>query len=402
MKKLLLIVLSLAAAGVILWGVARKNAPPTVNFKRAKRITLVSTLPTNGKVEPFEWQAVRAETEGTVSRVPVREGQTVSRGAVLAEMLDPALAADIRAGEAKLAEAQAELASLESGGRPAELAVIENSLARARFELQQQQQEYNSLRRLAEKQAATRVEVQAAHDKIEQSQIEIAGLEKRRAAMVGKTDVAAARARVQAAEAALGLARERATRSMVRSPMAGQVYGLDIRPGSYLNPGDLVANVGVLDRLRVRVYVDEPELGRVAEGQPVTITWQALSGKEWSGMVLRKPTAIEALGSRQVGQVVCIIENAGRELIPGTNVDAVIRTAVVENALVVPKEVLRHDQQGEYLFVLKGDTVERRPVKTGQSSVTQIQITQGLTDGDAVAMPSDVPLQSGERVTAVI
>jgi len=58
-----------------------------------------------------------------------------------------------------------------------------------------------------------------------------------------------------------------------------------------VNVGDTAANVGRLDRLRVRVYVDEPELGRVAEGQPVTITWDALPGSSgagrWSGNRLR-------------------------------------------------------------------------------------------------------------------
>jgi multidrug efflux pump subunit AcrA (membrane-fusion protein) len=116
--------------------------------------------------------------------------------------------------------------------------------------------------------------------------------------------------------------------------------------------------------------------------------------------VEKKPTAIEALGSRQVGQVLCNIENPGRLLIPGTNVDATIRTGVVEGALTVPKEALRHDANGDYVFLLQGDTLEQRAVKTGNSSVTRIQITEGLGEGDAVAMPSDVPLKQGMKVTA--
>jgi HlyD family secretion protein len=163
-----------------------------------------------------------------------------------------------------------------------------------------------------------------------------------------------------------------------------------------------VANVGRMDRLRVRVYVDEPELGRVAEGQPVTLTWQALPGKKWLGTVQRKPTSIQALGSRQVGEVVCIIENPGRELVPGTNVDAEIRTAVVESALVIPRESLRHDTNGDYVFALKGDTVERRPVKTGTSSIALVEVTEGLAEGDAVALPSDNPMKAGDRVTAAM
>src|SRR6202035_2172275 len=103
-------------------------------------------------------------------------------------------------------------------------------------------------------------------------------------------------------------------------------------------------------------------------------------------------------GSRQVGEVVCTIENPGRDLIPGTNVDAEIRTAVAENALVIPKEALHHDAAGDYVLVLKGDTVERRPVKTGVSTVTQVQVTDGLAEGDAVALPGETLPKPGDRV----
>ena len=401
MKKLLLLLL-LVVAAVIGWGVFRKTAPPQVNFTRVKRETLVSTLSTNGKAEPFEWQAVHAETAGLVSQVAVREGQRVAKGAALAVIVDPSLEADVAAGEAKVAEARANLAALEAGGKPAELAGIENNLARARFDLQQHQKEYGALRRLAEKQAAVPLDVEAAQDKVRQSEIEIEGLENRRKSLVDRTEIAAARARLQDVEVALNLARQRARLNTLLAPIAGEIYGLAVRPGAYLNVGDAAANVGRLDRLRVRVYVDEPELGRVAEGQPVTITWDALPGKQWRGTVERKPASIQALGSRQVGEVICSIENPGRELIPGANVNAEIRTAVVEGALVVPKETLRHDAQGDYVFALNGDTIARRPVKKGASSITGVQVVEGLAEGDAVALPSDVPLKPGDRVAAAM
>ena len=294
------------------------------------------------------------------------------------------------------------LAALEAGGRPAELGEIDNSLARAQLDLRQQQREYDTLQRLVEKQAATPAEAQAAQEKMRQTRLAIEGLEKRRTLLVAKPDVTAARARLQDAEVALNLARQRAAQGVVRSPIGGVVYGLAVRPGTHLTAGDLVANVGRMDRLRVRLYGDEPELGRVAERQPVTITWQALPGRKWLGSVERKPTSIQALGSRQVGEVLCTIENPGHELIPGTNVDAEIRTAVVDDALVIPRETLRHDAGGDYVLALKGDVLERRAVKTGTSSVTLVQVTGGLEEGDAVALPSDVPVKPGDRVTAAV
>jgi len=140
----------------------------------------------------------------------------------------------------------------------------------------------------------------------------------------------------------------------------------------------------------------------VEVGQTVTITWDALPGKQWEGRVERKPTAIQALGSRQVGEVIVSIANDGRVLVPGTNVNAEIRCAVVDNALVIPKETMRHDSQGDYVYILKGDVVERRAVKKGVSSITQVQVVEGLSDGDAVALPGDTPVKPGDRVTAAL
>jgi len=401
LKKLLLFVLLAAAAGLITWGVLRKNVPPVVGFARVHGETLVSTLSTNGKVEPFEWRAVHAETKGMAGEVNVAEGRPVEKGAVLATLTDPSAKAELDAAEAKVSEAQANLASLESGPKPAELTEIDNGLARANVDLQQAERERAALERLAAQHAATGAEVTAAGNKVEQLRVQIAGLEKRRSTMPATApDVAAARARLQDAQAALELVKRQAAESEIRAPIGGVVYGLAIRPGAYLNPGDLVANIGLMNRLRVRVYIDEPELGRVAKQQPVTITWQALPGKQWQGVVEQMPATIETLGSRQVGQVICVIENPGRELVPGTNVDALIRTAVVDHALTIPKETLHHDTAGDYVLLLKGDTLERRTVKTGASSVTRIQVTDGLAEGDAVAMPSDTPVKTGDRVTA--
>jgi len=378
LKKLLILLLVVAAA-VIVWGVLRKRQPLPVNTAAAKRQTLVSTLPTNGKVEPFEWQAVRAETAGVVAKVEVRDGQAIAKGQELATLTEPSLAADVDAAQAKVAEARAALSGLEAGGRPADLSDIDTRLKRLHYDLEQATRDLGSLRRLQEHNAATRADVQAAQDRVRQGEIEIDGLEKRRGALVAKPDVAAAQARLHDAEGALGLA---------------------VQAGAYLTEGGLVANVGELGRVRVRVYVDEPELGRVAIGQPVRIRWQALPGKEWDGVVERKPASIQALGSRQVGEVVCTIANRDRELIPGTNVDAEIRTAVAENALVIPREALRHDGGGDYVLLVKDGVLERRPVRTGAASATQVQIVSGLAEGDAVALPSDIPFKAGDRVAS--
>ena len=132
MKKwLVLPLLFLVALAAWVWH--RKSQPPVVPFAKVKRETLVSTLPTNGKVEPIEWRTVRTEAAGLVERVPVQEGQMVHAGAVLAQLSQTGLQAELTAAEARVAHARAQLATIEAGGKSAELVEISNQLARARL-----------------------------------------------------------------------------------------------------------------------------------------------------------------------------------------------------------------------------------------------------------------------------
>lgn len=398
MKKLLwLLAIPLAALGW--WVYHRNNAPPQVPFAKVVREALVSTLPTNGKAEPIRWVAVRVEQAALVGKVPVQEGQIVAQGAPLAILSDTGLHADLDAAEARVAQAQADLSTLEAGGKQVELTTLESDLARLRVEKEHDRKEYESLRRLADKQAAATMQVDEMKSKVQAADMGIEALEKRRAALVTASDKTVALARLRDAGAAAELARSHIAQTVIHAPIAGMVYGLAARPGVYLNVGDLVSNVGQTDRLRVRVYVDEPELGRVEEGQPVTITWDALPGRTWEGAVERKPANIVALGSRQVGEVLCTIDNPGRSLLPGTNVDAHIRTATVDQALTIPKECLRRDAHGVGVFVLRGGRLAWQPVSTGVSSVTRVQILQGLAEGVEVALPTELTLQIGESVT---
>jgi HlyD family secretion protein len=147
--------------------------------------------------------------------------------------------------------------------------------------------------------------------------------------------------------------------------------------------------------------VDEPDLGRVAKGMPVVITWDALPGRQWKGEVDKQPTEVVALGTRQVGEVVCVIQNPSLELLPGTNVFAEIRSQTVENALTIPKEVVRREMGRPGVLVLNGNKLEWRDLTLGIGNTTRVQV-DGLKEGDAVALPSDKPLKPGMQVTPVL
>jgi len=402
LKKFLVIVVVLGAIGTGAWFYTKKHADPSVPFTKTTRETISNVLSTNGKVEPIEYIEIRAEAQGMIRKLAVRAGDTVSMGQILADVTDPALQQEIEAAEAREAQIRAEIGTLEAGGRSADFAEIDGSVARLTTDREAAQRNVDSLTRLVDKQAATAYELQQAKQAVVTIDAQIAALKQKRGAFITRGDLTGAQARLREAQANAESVRARLKLYSIVAPMAGVIYDLPARAGTFLHPGDAVASVGRLDPVRVRVYVDEPELGRVAAGRKVRLTWDALPGREWNGTVEKLPTQIVALGTRQVGEVLCTIANPKRELVPGTNVNAFILTQVVENALTIPKAAVRRDG-GIGVFVLQADsTLKWQPVKTGASDALRVEVVDGLKDGDAVAEATAGSLTNGMKVTAVV
>lgn len=401
MKKTLIFSL-LAVAALAIWAFRKKAEPPRIVFARATRETISSTLSTNGKVEPIEFVDVRVEASGLVIRVAVHLGDTVRTGQLLAQLSQPGATEDVQASEARVAQARAALQTLQTGGRGSEQAELDADTNHLKQQRASAQRNFESLQRLQKANAATLFDVEQARETVSELDVQIQSLAARRAAIVGRGDLTAAQARLQEAEANLNLARTHAAESNVVAPIAGTVYDLPVRRGAYLNPGDPVGSIGKLDPVRVRVYVDEPELGRVERGEPVRITWDALPGREWTGVVEHKPSEVVALGSRQVGEVLCTIDNPGRELTPGTNVNAFILTKVAEHALAIPKATVRRDHGVGVYLLAGGNVLKWRTIRTGISDALSVEVLSGLKDGDAVAEPSDQTLKDGMPVTPVL
>ena len=392
-----IVVLAIAAFGVW-YAVTLRNQPPELAFAHVVREPITNSVPTNGKVEPMEWAEARAERPGPVEKILVQRGALVEQGAALIELDSSEARAAVASAQARVSQIRSELEVIEKGGRATDLTTIAGDLEREKLELSVAQKEYDSLVRLQAKQAATAFEVAQAKDKVDRAQQQIRSLEQRRGALVIPQDRSAAEARLRDAESAVTLAEDRVRKSVVRAPLAGTVYQFDLKPGAYLEAGDLVASIGRLTKVRVKVFVDEPDLGRVARGKPVVITWDAMPGRQWKGVVDKTPTQIVALGTRQVGEVYCVIDNPDRGLLPGTNVNVDITADESAGALTIPKEAVRRELGQAGVFALTGNTLAWKKITLGISNTTRTQV-EGLNENDAVALPSEKPLRDGMIVT---
>ncbi|HEY2845720.1 MAG TPA: efflux RND transporter periplasmic adaptor subunit [Bryobacteraceae bacterium] len=397
-KRVWLTLIVLAIAGIVIWKLEdQRGRPPQVAFAKAMQQSISSLVSTNGKVEPVESGNARAERSGAVTKILIRHGQRVESGQALVELDADEAQAELKTAQARQTAIRAEMQMLAQGGRASDRAGIDTSLDKARLELKIAQGQYDSAARLRDKKAGTEVEVRTAKEGVDRAQAQIQALQQQRASLVAPSDGAGAQARLDEAQTAAQLAEARIRMSLVRAPIAGIVYQFDLKPGAYLNAGDLVAAIGRLDHVHVKVYVDEPDLGRVRKGMPVTIGWDALPGRQWNGTVDRTPTEIVALGARQVGEVLCDIANPDMDLLPGTNVNAVILSETVENAITIPKEAVQRQQGQTGVYVLEGDRLRWRVITQGVNNSTRTQVRE-LKDGDAVALPSEKPFKDGMLV----
>jgi HlyD family secretion protein len=391
-------------AGVYVY-VTQAQSAIAVRLVNVERASLVSTLTTNGKVEPMDPRELRALVPGTVTNVMVKEGDRITGGKPLVQMDRTEALAEVARADAALQAAEGDSQLIAKGGTTVENLELENLIQKAALEQQEAVRELGKSERLLAKNAATRSEVDAAKDRVNKANQDLAYLQSRRGKRYSAEDRQRAEGRITEARAALQLARERLGASVAASPVSGVVYALPVQRGNFVNRGDLLAKVADLDHLRVKVYVDEPELGRLAPGQDVVLTWDAAPGVTWPGKVQRLPAAVEVLGTRSVGAVECAIENKEHRLVPGVNVNVEIVVAQRSSpTLTLPKEAVVSEVgvagsvAKHFVFVYSDGQVHRLEVKPGIADATRVEILQGLTEGQTVAVGGETKLHDGMKV----
>jgi HlyD family secretion protein len=209
-----------------------------------------------------------------------------------------------------------------------------------------------------------------------------------------------ARAALAEAQAALDSAKHVESQTSIYAPVPGTIYTLDAMQSGYAEAGKLLVEMADLHKKRIRAYFDEPELGRLAVGQTVTIKWDAKPDREWHGTVVRLPVTVVTYTTRNVGEVLIDIDGTQEDLLPQTNVTVTVTLSSQPNALTMPHEAL-HEQGGKF-FVYKvvNDKLVRVPVTIGTQNLTQVNVLSGLEEGDTVATgtTNGQPLQEGMPV----
>jgi len=347
-----------------------------------------SLISTNGKIEPVNNFEAHAPVSTSVRRVFVKEGDSVKKGQLLLVLDDADARSQAARAQTQLRTAQAELSAAKRGGNQEEVLSLEAQLVKAGTDRDSAQRNLDALKKLAQQGAASAGEVREAEDTLARAAAQLTFLQQKQTKRYSSAELARVEAQQAEGQAASDAAEDVLAKSNVRAPFDGIVYALPAKQGGFVTAGDLLLQVADLRKVLVRAFVDEPDVARLARGDAIEITWDAVPGRIWRATVTDVPSTVKLRGSRNVGEITSIVDNKDLKLLPNTNVEVAIVIAEHDNVLVVPREAVRMDDTKPYVLRVEGHELRRREVETSLSSLIQVEITRGLSAKDVVAIGS--------------
>jgi len=371
------------------------------------RQNIVSSISSNGKVEPIAPYSIRAQLDTFVGKVNVSEGQNVKKGQILLELNVKDAAAQLAAAKSKLLRAQEDLRAAHAGGRADEAARVNGDLAKAIAERDRIQKEHDSLKRLLAQGAATQDEAAANELSLTKAQAEVNRLTAAKQEFDRQVSLSGSQGElaVEQAQSDVGALEDKVRQGRITAPTDGTLYALPVKAGDYVKVGDLLAEMADLHKVRVRAFVDEPEMGGLEAGLPVRITWDALPNKVWSGRTEVIPKQVVPRGSRSVGELLCSVENEKLELLPNTNVNVRINSRERINVLTVPRGTVDTVGGQTFVFVVKDGVgksiLEKRSIRVGIADATNYEVVSGVDVKDVIALPGDADFRDGMTVKVV-
>jgi HlyD family secretion protein len=401
------VILTLLVVAVAAFAVYRvnqsKNADTTSQFQTAKveRGNLTATIGATGTVRAQQTAVLIWQAAGTVDTVNVKIGDNVPAGYVMAYLAKTSLPQSIILAEADLANAQANLDNLTNSDTSRAQAVValrdaqkaydkaynwRRELDNSRITVQEivykQMGPYKiprikEYKRWADEATKTKAQqdLDLAKAKLDDAQRNLDRLS------AGSTDdIVAAKARVDAAQATLNLAR-------IISPFGGIVTEAYPLPGDQVGAGSTAFRIDDLSRLLVDVDVSEVDINNVSVGQPVTLSFDAILGKTYNGQVVEvAPTGTAVQGVVNFN-VTVELKDADASVKPGMTAAVNITVKQLNDVVLIPNRAVRISDTNRVVYLLVNGQSVKTNISLGSSSDSMSVLLGGdVKEGDVIIL----------------
>ncbi|MFL6212397.1 MAG: efflux RND transporter periplasmic adaptor subunit [Blastocatellia bacterium] len=380
---------------------SRSSAGKTIETVNAARPVAVQSLTVAskavrrniesvGSLFAYEEVTVSSEVEGRVERVLVDVGDRVASGQAIVKVAPAELELTLEQQRAALRQARARLGINDDNDDLQDVRAAAE-VKRAAADLADAEQKYRRAKSLYEQGVLPRQNFDEA-----ESRYNVA----RAAYDLAMQSVENMRAQLAGSRASTRLAQKKLNDSTIRAPFAGQVKERAVTQGQYLKVQTPVMVIVNIDPLRVRLKVPEKMAAWVHEGQEVTVTVEAYADRAFKGKVTRINPSVDQ--QTRAFEVEALIENHDNTLKPGFFAKAVIQSNNVTSALFVPQDALLYVYGVYKVFVIEDHRLKEKDVKLGERTGDEVEITDGLREGERVALPAKgQELRDGAAVEVV-
>jgi len=366
---------------------------PAVAVDRAKRVQLIETVVATGSVEtPFR-VIIGSQITGTVEDVRVAEGQRVTVGQTLVVLEAHELKAAVVQAQGAVAQAEAHMRQLNELTLP----MARDSLKEAQATSLNAHQAFDRTSGLARNGNATR----AALDEVQKS-LDLARMQVRSAelqvstASPGGSDYVTGQTQLSQARAALDTAVSRLGYATIDAPRAGVLITRNVEQGTIAQPGNTLLVLAPDGETQLLIAVDERNLGKLALAQHAVASADAYPDKKFAAVVSYVNPGVDL--TRASVEVKLTVSDPPPYLVQDMTVSVDIEVGRSDHALVLPVRSV-HDMlsSAPWVMAIRNGRAIRLPIHLGLQGATQIEILDGLTEGDVVIPATSVTV-AGQRV----
>ncbi len=372
----------------------------SVRVAPAERRSLARSMEFVGELQPWRTIDVASQVAGLVELIPIEEGQALAAGDEICRLDEAQAKIEIERLEAELAASKAELGRLRRGYRSEEIDQARRALEEAEAVARRTAEEWERQRELIESGIVSAIEgtrIRTSHEIAQSARERARSALERLEAGYQVEEVERAGAQAAAQQARLAEARRLLAEHVIRARVGGIIVERLREPGEWVDRGDAVARLLVLDPLRVRVEIPQQHLSRIAPGQRATIRVDGLPDERFEARIDAViPRAGQA--SRNF-PVLMELANPGGRLISGLFARVMLTVGEPEEATLVPRSAVQI--RGESMVVLVA-----RPLGSehpDQAEIREVEVRLGSEDGELVAIDviAGEPIEAGEPVVVL-
>jgi HlyD family secretion protein len=400
-RNAVMIVVGIAAIGGITYGLTKlKPAAPTLDQSTAvietvKRGEMVRDVRGNGTLVPEVTRWVPAPADGRIEKILLKAGVEVDPSTVIAELSNPQLEQQAADTDLQVKAAQADLENLkvklesDTMTQKAAIATINSQYSQAKLQLDADEVlgKQGLVADLTLKISRVTVQDLANRLKVEQERLAVNSKST-------KAQLNAAASRLDQLKALAVLKRQQVDELKVRAGSGGVLQQVLVTEGQQVTPGTNIARVADPASLKAVLRVAETQISGVRVGQPVIVDTR-------NGLIQGTVSRIDPAAREGTFEIdASLVGPLPPSARPDLSVDGTIELERLKDVLKVGRPAFGQAQQTIGMFVLSpdGTEAERRSVKLGRNSVSQIEILDGLKEGDRVIISDTTALDSYNRI----